>query len=68
MTNFPFENYNTQQVTKIGTAGGWVKGSTGYSFKHTEKKVTKIIANLKQIKHLLIIYLKVNISFMIKYF
>ena len=50
MTNFPFENYSTKTITKIGTGGGWVKGSTGYSFKHTEKKVTKIIENLKQKK------------------
>jgi len=48
MTTFPFENYSTKNITKIGTAGGWVKGSTGYSFKHTEKKVSKIIINLKQ--------------------
>jgi lycopene beta-cyclase len=50
MTNFPFETYNTKGVTKIGTGGGWVKGSTGYSFKHTEKKVDKIILNIKQHK------------------
>ena len=47
MTNFPFENFNTEHVTKIGTGGGWVKGSTGYSFKHTEKKTAIIIRNLK---------------------
>jgi len=47
MTNFPFEQFNTNQVTKIGTGGGWVKGSTGYSFKHTEKKVAKIVQNIK---------------------
>lgn len=47
MTTFPFEKFNTNQVTKIGTAGGWVKGSTGYSFKNTEKKVTQIISNIK---------------------
>lgn len=47
MTNYPFQDFNTKHVTKIGTAGGWVKGSTGYSFKHTEKKVIKIIDNLK---------------------
>ena len=47
MTNFPFGNYSTKNITKIGTAGGWVKGSTGYSFKHTEKKVAKIVKNLK---------------------
>ena len=47
MTNFPFEKFNTKKITKIGTGGGWVKGSTGYSFKHTEKKVAKIIENIK---------------------
>ena len=47
MTNFPFETYSTKNITKIGTAGGWVKGSTGYSFKHSEKKVAIIITNLK---------------------
>ncbi|MDG1731278.1 MAG: lycopene cyclase family protein [Algibacter sp.] len=47
MTNFSFEKFNTKKVTKIGTGGGWVKGSTGYSFKHTEKKTTKIIENIK---------------------
>ncbi|WAC02005.1 lycopene cyclase family protein [Lacinutrix neustonica] len=50
MTNFPFQQYSTKNITKIGTAGGWVKGSTGYSFKHTEKKVAKILLNLKQNK------------------
>ncbi|WOD43901.1 lycopene cyclase family protein [Hwangdonia lutea] len=47
MTNFPFEKYHTKRITKIGTGGGWVKGSTGYSFKHTEKKTTKIVENIK---------------------
>ncbi|GAA4816882.1 lycopene cyclase family protein [Litoribaculum gwangyangense] len=47
MTNYPFEKSNTQNITKIGTGGGWVKGSTGYSFKHTERNVSKIIENLK---------------------
>ena len=47
MTTFPFNDYNTTNITKIGTAGGWVKPSTGYSFKHTQKKVTKVVDNLK---------------------
>ncbi|WP_452222463.1 lycopene cyclase family protein [Lacinutrix salivirga] len=47
MTTFPFEKYNTKKITKIGTAGGWVKASTGYSFKHTEKKIAQILSNLK---------------------
>jgi len=46
MTNYDFKKLNTKNITKIGTGGGWVKGSTGYSFKHTEKKVAIIIDNL----------------------
>jgi lycopene beta-cyclase len=47
MTDFPFHLESTPKITKIGSAGSWVKGSTGYSFKHTEKKVAKIVENLK---------------------
>ncbi len=50
MTNFPFNKFNSTSVTKIGTGGGWVKSSTGYSFKHTEKKISIIITNLKNYK------------------
>jgi lycopene beta-cyclase len=46
MTDFPFHLYHSENITKIGTAGGWVKGSTGYSFKHTEKKVARILENI----------------------
>lgn len=48
MTDFPFWKYNSDYITKIGTGGGWVKGSTGYSFKHTEKNVAKIVSNIKK--------------------
>ncbi len=47
MTDFPFEEGNTSNITKIGTGGGWVKASTGYSFINTQKRVRKIIDNLK---------------------
>ncbi|WP_250432730.1 lycopene cyclase family protein [Hanstruepera flava] len=47
MTDFEFWNYNSKHITKIGTGGGWVKGSTGYAFKHTQKNVSTIISNLK---------------------
>ena len=47
MTSFPFYKYNTKHITKIGTGGGWVKASTGYAFKNTEKKVKLLINNLK---------------------
>ncbi|RKS43335.1 lycopene beta-cyclase [Gillisia mitskevichiae] len=47
MTDHNFHDASSSKVTKIGTAGSWVKGSTGYSFKHTEKKIAQLIANLK---------------------
>jgi lycopene beta-cyclase len=47
MTDFPFNKANTKQITKIGTGGGWVKPSTGYSFKNTEKRINRIIKNIK---------------------
>ncbi|PZW39788.1 lycopene beta-cyclase [Mesonia algae] len=50
MTNFPFHKYHSNKITKIGTGGGWVKPSTGYSFKHTEKKVKRILQNFKEKK------------------
>ncbi|HZJ35255.1 MAG TPA: lycopene cyclase family protein [Gillisia sp.] len=52
MTDFPFHKESTPKITKIGAAGSWIKGSTGYSFKHTEKKVAQIIENLKAGKDL----------------
>jgi len=52
MTDFPFQKQSSPKITKIGTGGSWVKGSTGYSFKHTEKKVAQIIENLKAGKDL----------------
>jgi len=47
MTTYPFHQANNHLLTKIGTAGSWVRPSTGYAFKYTEKYVRKIIANLK---------------------
>lgn len=52
MTDFPFHEYNSEDVLKIGTAGGWVKGSTGYSFKRCKRFIDKIIINLKEGKRL----------------
>ena len=47
MTDFPFHKHNSKHITKIGTGGGWVKASSGYSFKNTEKKVEQIVENIK---------------------
>ncbi|OIQ29745.1 MAG: hypothetical protein BM564_05950 [Bacteroidetes bacterium MedPE-SWsnd-G2] len=50
MTDFNFNSDNTKFITKIGTAGGWVKPSTGYSFKRTETFVKRIVTQLKENK------------------
>lgn len=47
MTNFPFEDYSQKHIIKIGTAGGWVKASSGYSFKNCERKSQSLIKFLK---------------------
>ncbi|TBW28338.1 lycopene cyclase family protein [Gramella sp. KN1008] len=47
MTDYPFHKENSAYITKIGTGGGWVKASSGYSFKTTEKKVEQLIQNIK---------------------
>lgn len=48
MTSYPFYKLNNSQVTKIGTAGSWVKGSSGYSFKNAERLSKKIVENIKK--------------------
>jgi len=50
MTNFPFEDFHQEHIIKIGTAGGWVKASSGYSFKNSERKSQTILAFLKSKK------------------
>ena len=48
MTCYPFWKKNSQRVLNIGTAGGWTKASTGYTFKNSDKKSTQLITFLKQ--------------------
>jgi lycopene beta-cyclase len=50
MYDYPFRKGHTEKITKIGTAGGWVKASSGYSFKSSGKKCAQIIANIKSNK------------------
>lgn len=47
MSDYPFHKSNNQQLTKIGTAGGWVKPASGYSFKNAERYSQLIINNIK---------------------
>lgn len=52
MTCYPFWKKNTQKVLNIGTAGGWTKASTGYTFKNSDKFSTRLVAFLEQGKDL----------------
>ena len=48
MTCYPFWKKNTKRVLNIGTAGGWTKASTGYTFKGSDKKSTALIDFLQK--------------------
>lgn len=47
MTCYPFWKKNTKRVLNIGTAGGWTKASTGYTFKNSDKKSAALVAFLQ---------------------
>ncbi len=47
MTSFKFSKLNSKHILNIGTAGGWTKASTGYTFKMTSKKTKQLITFLK---------------------
>lgn len=47
MTSYKFHHHNTNKVMNIGTAGGWTKASTGYTFINTTKKTKQLIEFLK---------------------
>ena len=44
MTCYPFWKHNTKNILNIGSAGGWTKASTGFTFKNTTKK-SKILCS-----------------------
>ena len=48
MTCHPFENINSERIIHIGTAGGWTKPSSGYTFKFIDKNTDKLISYLKE--------------------
>ncbi|MGB5238579.1 MAG: lycopene cyclase family protein [Flavobacteriaceae bacterium] len=48
MTCFDFESQNTDRLVHIGTAGGWAKPSTGYTFKNSMKFSSKLVRHIKK--------------------
>jgi lycopene beta-cyclase len=52
MTCFPFEQFNTPSLLHIGTAGGWTKASTGFTFMNTRRSIERLLPFLKTDKAL----------------
>ncbi len=48
MTSYPFWKKNTKRVLNIGTAGGWTKASTGYTFRNSDKKSSELAIFFQQ--------------------
>ncbi len=47
MTSYKFWKKNTQNIINIGSAGGWTKASTGFTFKNTVKNSKKLVRFLQ---------------------
>ena len=47
MTCYPFWKHNTKNIVNMGSAGGWTKASTGYTFKNAFKKSKVLVQFLK---------------------
>lgn len=52
MTCYDFQEHHSANVRYIGTAGGWAKPSTGYTFASTAKKIPVLIDYIKTEKPL----------------
>ena len=47
MSCYPFNRSNTSSLLHIGTAGGWTKASTGFTFMNTVRQINRLIPFLK---------------------
>lgn len=47
MTCYEFGKHNSKNIVHIGTAGGWTKPSTGYTFNSSFKKINTLTSYLK---------------------
>jgi len=47
MTSYPFWKNNSKNVLNIGSAGGWTKASTGYTFRNADKKSVQLVEFLQ---------------------
>ena len=47
MTSYKFWKHNTKNIINIGSAGGWTKASTGFTFKNVTKKSKDLVSFLQ---------------------
>lgn len=47
MSDYPFHQHHSKHCTLIGTAGGWVRPSSGYSFKNAQRFSKAVVNNIK---------------------
>lgn len=52
MTCYNFDEHHSKNILNIGTAGGWAKPSTGYTFMSTAKKIPLLLSHIKSNKPL----------------
>jgi len=52
MTAYNFDQHNSAHLMHIGTAGGWTKASTGFTFQKSQEKINALIEFLKKEKAL----------------
>ena len=50
MSDEPHDESPSEKIISIGTAGGYVKPSTGYSFQRTQRRLQKLVADLQRPK------------------
>lgn len=43
MTSYEFWKHNSKNIVNIGSAGGWTKASTGFTFKNVTKKSKQLV-------------------------
>ncbi|MGQ2983551.1 lycopene cyclase family protein [Flavobacterium sp.] len=43
MTSYPFWKNNSKKILNIGSAGGWTKASTGYTFRNADKLSGRLV-------------------------
>ena len=50
MSDEPHEMFPAPKTIRIGTSGGFVKPSTGYSFYRTQKRLKNLVAALEKLQ------------------